>query len=123
MECSVFDAKTKKHYDLSKLSSNHGWQAVNKNRKYYMNVCRPLFKRPRGCSVFSAICDVQVQSNGTETFIQDLGRKLSFAMELSLHVSKVKIHQNNLKTYQISSLSYNKQTLYYTHKFIPCKTN
>ena len=73
MECSAFDAKRNYRYDLSKLSSNHGWQATNGNKKYLINVCRPLYKRPSGCSVFSAICNVQVGSGGVETFFQDLG--------------------------------------------------
>ena len=86
MECNAFDATTNRHYDLSKLSSPHGWQAVNGNRKYYINVCRPLTKRPNGCSIFSAICDVQVGKGGVETFIQDLGMKQILFCRICLHI-------------------------------------
>ena len=73
VECVAFDAKTNRHYDLSSLSSQHHWQAINGDRKYFINVCRPLYSRPIGCSVSSAICDVRVDSKGVERFMQDLG--------------------------------------------------
>eukprot|EP00795_Rhopilema_esculentum_P017105 gene17105-8622_t len=71
VECSATSNKAR--YDLSKLSTNHRWVAVHGNKRYYISVCKPLFHRPAGCSVTSAVCSVQVDSNGVETFQQDLG--------------------------------------------------
>eukprot|EP00794_Sanderia_malayensis_P000415 gene415-1051_t len=76
VQCTAEDPKTKKQYDLSKLSNINDWQATQGNKKFYLNVCRPLYRRPKGCSAFSSVCDVEVKTShgsSVEEFKNNLG--------------------------------------------------
>ncbi|XP_048841603.1 cation-independent mannose-6-phosphate receptor [Brienomyrus brachyistius] len=67
LECLVTDPDTLQQYDLSSLSRAEGFGAKNwqtfdlrTQRKYYINVCRPLNAMP-GCDRFASVCETQYE--------------------------------------------------------------
>lgn len=62
VECVVTDPQTMEQYDLSSLDRMKNWYAMDnseegKRKKYYINICRPLYPVP-GCDRRASVCEM-----------------------------------------------------------------
>lgn len=80
-ECIVHDPYSNIIYDLSGLSVvSKNWMTIinddDKERKIYMNVCRPLAV-PHGCDSNTAACLVEQNDKGEEKVVANLGHAIN----------------------------------------------